>query len=508
MTTATKIPQEISERESSIRIRELLRRARGGAVLVIGGGVTGTAVSTLLAQAEYRVSLVDEGGLSEASSLAMRELGVGVTENFNCAIGSLPEKGRFQFCVLSPGVSLHSPIATLVRRQEIPLVSEIDLAVAYLGMPKVAVTGTNGKTTTVSLIREMLVSSGIAAESVGNIGRPLVSLIDPSLLHRPEHAHEYAESPLLVCEVSSYQLESAVDFTPQIGVWLNIDDDHLERHGSLEQYLATKGRIFSGQSAESDWSLVWADDPRASAMMKFARGRYFPFGILTPEREGLKDGCFIDDGTGTIVLKMDGLNEHYSLKDCRLIGKHNRINLSAAVAASRLAGATVLGIRQAIASFHPLPHRVELVGERRGVLFINDSKGTNVSAACAALETVRDEYPKSKVVLLLGGQKKEGSFRPLLEQMSNSIRHLVCFGGSADLIREELIAESSARRLPLAVKLPTITRERTLGDAVATAFRVAQSGDVVLLSPACSSFDAYRNYVERGEDFRRRVLEL
>lgn len=493
----------LSAVQEDIRVRELLRRNARGSVVVLGAGVTGKAVARLLARGGYRVTVLDQKGIGLEQRTELEALGVRCVERFTPTPESLAALGpeTFAFAVLSPGVPLDGPLTSVVGRAGIPRISEIDLAVAYLGMPDVAVTGTNGKTTTVTLIHEMIRGSGTSSALVGNVGSPLVDLIDPAVLASDGPLQQ---APLLVCEVSSYQLEAAFDFVPRIGVWLNIDDDHLERHGSLNEYLRIKARIFAGQSRETDWSLIWADDPAAGKMKELSRGRYFPFGLLDDARLNEPYGSWLSVDGSMLLLKLPQGEERYSLAEWRPLGRHNKLNLAAAVAAARLAGAQPAAVREVIAGFHLLPHRIEVVGEHDGVVYINDSKATNVSAVRVAIETVREAVPNAKLILLVGGRMKEGSFAPLREVLFPGTRAIIGFGADGGAVLEALGLSEGRLEPALGYGAPLeVMRVSTLEEAVACARRIAAAGDVVLLSPACSSFDAYSDYAARGEHFRR-----
>lgn len=493
---------------SSERIRNLLAKAKGKQILVLGAGVTGRAVCELLSGAAFGVTVIDQKKLDQVLAQALETGGVRIWDQFSPDENSLAlvKHEKFVFSVLSPGISLSSSLVRLVTQAGIPCVSELDLAIPFIGMPTIAVTGTNGKTTTVTLIEQMLINSGINAQAVGNIGRPFVSLIDPSELIESECGHKkQIVAPMMVAEVSSYQLETAVDFTPQIGVWLNIEDDHLERHGSLDEYLRMKARIFAGQNKEEHWSLVYADDPHVQQMNRFARGRLFPFGSSTEERVRSGIGCYFREKQATFLA--NGKCEEYALNKSRLLGEHNRVNLCASIASARLAGGTCKGIQETIDTFVPLDHRLEFVAERGGVQFINDSKATNVSATCAALKTVREEFKGSGIVLLLGGQAKEGDWQPVFDALLPSVKGVVVFGGSRDEIFGRLMShlENVSPRVRESIMVEKVN---TLGEAIQASFRQSAPGDVVLFAPACSSFDQFQNYEERGNFFREAVKEL
>lgn len=491
----------MSERSVS-RIRELLARAKGRRVLVLGAGVTGKAVSTLLHQAGYPVTVLDERPMLHGTREELGACAPTIWDNFSAAEENRQrlQEADFAFAVVSPGISFDGPLCSLLGSAGIPRVSEIDLAVAYLGMPTVAVTGTNGKTTTVHLIHDMLCRSGLAAQLVGNVGTPLVSLIDPLQLSTGEGPSSYQ---LMVAEVSSYQLESAFDFVPHIGVLLNVEDDHLERHGSFAEYVRIKSRIFSGQS-EENWSVVWCDDRSLGIVRTSIKGRYFPFGESN-EKRLQERGCYWLRGERALQFNTGSSMERFDLAKSKLFGVHNKLNLAAAVSASRLLGASHEAIQGVLSDFVPLPHRLELVGEKDGVLYINDSKATNISATVAALEALNLEFRFSQIILLLGGKKKEGSFTPLQALLGPKVKAVLGFGADGAEIVSTL--QETQRRV-VAQHTQLYESVQTLEQAVHRARQLAENGDIVMLSPACASFDSYDNYAERGKHFRALVHEV
>lgn len=494
----------LDSEETILRVRELLERGVGSPVLVLGGGVTGRAVSELLWSAGYDVTIVDEKALNDSLREELVNLGVSVIENFSATsqeIQKLKQTG-FGLAVLSPGVSLDGRLSSAVTQAEIPKVSELDLGIAFLGMPKIAVTGTNGKTTTTSLINDMLNRSGVPSLAVGNIGKPFVSVIRPEVLGRRDFsAQRGASEPVLVAEVSSYQLEGAFDFSPHIGVWLNLTDDHLERHGTMEEYLRIKSRIFSSQNSEKDYSIIFVDDPWAEKTRRLAQGKFFPIGYGTPERLMFSEGCFFLPERNEILFRHAGNDEFYGLAECSLVGDHNKFNLCGAIAAARLAGATVAGVEAVIREFKPLEHRIEFVAEKNGVVYINDSKATNVSATVAALSTMATEYPAAKVILLLGGKTKKGEWSSLTKSLPKLVKGIIVSGGDRDLVMAEVERCVACSEIHL-VKVDW------LPDAVGEAAKLAKPGDIVLFAPACASFDAYSDYTARGRHFRELVGAL
>ncbi len=499
------------------RVQALLERADGRRVAVLGSGVTGKAVAKLLARAGYSVTVVDEREIAKAVCEQFAQHRIDILDQLKpeeaTAAVRVAEQD-FALAVLSPGIGFESPLGRLFGRVGVPKLSEIDLGIAFLGMPEVAVTGTNGKTTTVTLIHQMLLASGLDSELIGNVGTPFVSLVEPETL-RVAIGNIPKREKLLVAEVSSYQLEAAFDFSPHIGVCLNIEDDHLERHGTFDNYLLAKSRIFSAQRAMEDWAILWADDPNFKKIRSFVKGNFLPCGMATPERLRERNGCFIDEAEDRIVFAREGVFEEYSLADWKPLGFHNRLNLAAAIAAARLAGATHDGVAKVIAEFNALPHRIEVVGEINDVLYVNDSKGTNVSAVKVAVDTILSTMKHRKIVLLLGGQAKLGSWEPIREVLGGAVRQVIGFGASGDYIAEQLevkfdvVANGTPQgKIRSGLWQVPFHRVSTLTDAVQDAAKSSQEGDVVLLSPGCASFDAYSDYAARGEHFRNIVQQL
>ena len=492
------------------RVRELLRRSSGKPALIVGTGITGRSLAQLLARAGYLVTLLDQRPVAPDQREAFAALGATVLDNFSPdaqgAGTALSERG-YTFAVLSPGVSVEGPLAQFIGRLGIPKLSELDLALPFIGMPLVAVTGTNGKTTTTSIIYEMLRASGLSAELAGNIGRPFVELVDPAQLSGSLPPSTGASRPLVVAEVSSYQLEAAFDFTPRVGVWLNLSENHLERHGTMKEYLRVKSKIFRGQNDEDEWSVMFADSPFSKEMASYARGRHFFFGTASQERLKDPNGAYFHPQDNAVHLTISGNRETYSLSGSKLIGFHNRLNFAAAIAAARLAGANPEAIRSTISSFQPIEHRIELAAEKNGVLYINDSKATTVAATAADLEAVRSEMKDSAIVLLVGGQAKKGSWDALRALIGRSIRAVIGFGADGQMILTSL--SSGEGQLSLWPGAATrFEYAPTVSEAVRLASSLAEHGNVVLFAPGCASFDAYSSFEERGRHFKQIVQEL
>jgi len=490
----------------SKEIFELLSNVKSKGVVVCGSGITGQAATQFLSSLGARVTVIDDAKLSTERTDLLNSLGASkVLDDFSSreeqAVKS--ELADSLFAVLSPGISKQSKIARTLDALKLQLLSEIDLAVSVLGMPKVAVTGTNGKTTTVHLIHEMLTAADLDTALVGNVGKPYVSLIDKFGLNGGAKLNIYHRSVgHVVAEISSYQLEQSSDFHPHIAVWLNLADDHLERHGSIEEYLQAKAKIFTEQNQQSDWSILNKDDPFFTAMLPFVCGKLLVFGIESEAIKNYENYALYSPDLSCVRTLINGTEETFNLRESKLLGSHNASNLCAAIASARLAGASKEAIQNVIEKFEPLSHRLEVLKDKRGIVFVNDSKGTNVSSVVVALDAVRNKFPEGKVVLLLGGETKRASWAPLAERIQNDVCGLIGFGADGGKVLAEVGKELKARSFDFQ---GAIQEYRDLETAVKASFELANQGDVILLSPGGASFDAYNNYAERGEHFKSLV---
>jgi UDP-N-acetylmuramoylalanine--D-glutamate ligase len=391
------------------------------------------------------------------------ELGGHRTETFTTA----------EMIVLSPGVPHTLPALQAARNGGVPVIGEIELAARFIRQPIVAVTGTNGKTTTTELLGAMLAASGRRVFVGGNIGRPLIDYVDAGM-----------SAEIVVAEVSSFQLDTIETFRPAIGVLLNITADHLDRYPDFAAYTAAKMRLFENQDAQ-DAAVLNAGDPVVAAHADGICSRRLFFNTTAPSAAAdLKDR--------TLVLHLPGRAPvEVGLSEFRLRGAHNTENATAAALAALAAGASPAGIQLALNAFTPAAHRLETIARIGGVEYVNDSKATNVDAVRRGLECFR-----SPVVLIMGGVDKGGDFGLLADVVRRRGRGLVLLGASR-----------GALRAALGGLLPT--REvASMRDAVRAAQALAAAGDAVLLAPGCASFDLYTDYQARGEDFRRAVLEL
>ena len=442
----------------------------GARVLVVGGALTGMSVCRFLAARGSVVTLTDRSDLAgkkdELSALA----GLGV----ELMIGGHREKDFLDadLIVASPGVPLSIEPLRRAEAAGVDIIGDVELAYWYLKAPICAVTGTNGKTTTTALLGDMLGACGRRVAVGGNIGEPLVELVEGS-----------EDLDYIVAELSSFQLEVVDTFRPEIAILLNITPDHLDRYPGFDEYVRAKVRIFENQTGE-DRAVLNADDPEVTTETKHIA----PERIYFSRREVLDEGVFWEDGR--VVCRMDGASHSYDPEGSALTGVHNRENIMAAVAAAAAVGCVGDGITRAIHSFRPAAHRLEFVGEKNGVRFFDDSKATNVGAALKSVESF-----DGGVHLIMGGVDKGGSYAPLFEAVRRRVKALYLMGEAADRIERELGDAAKVERVA------------DMADAIGRAYDAASTGEVVLLAPACSSFDMYENYKERGKDFARLAAE-
>ncbi|HMA43563.1 MAG TPA: UDP-N-acetylmuramoyl-L-alanine--D-glutamate ligase [Gemmatimonadales bacterium] len=441
---------------------------RGGCVAVIGLGKSGTAATRLLVREGVRVYASDASPAPYAGAAA---------ETLRALPGVEVELGRHDPAriraaagvVVSPGVPPDAPPLVTARAAGVPIVSELDLGFRALqGVRCIAVTGTNGKTTTTALIAHLLTQAGLRAETAGNIGRPLS---DVALAERPPR--------WLAVEVSSFQLHDSPHFAPEIGVVTNLAPDHLDRYPDVAAYYADKQLLFRNATDDSVWVLN-GDDPAVLGLAAGARGRRVRFSLRGPS-DGWYDAAeqSLRLGGGELVRRMA----------LQLLGLHNVANALAAALAVQEAGIGPAAIAEGLSTFRPLPHRLEPVGEVHGVRWINDSKATNVASTVVAIQAMDRPF-----VLLLGGRHKGEPYTSLAPLLGARCRLVVAYGEAGPLVERDL-----AGRIPL-------ERGGDFADVVARARRAARPGDAVLLSPACSSYDMFANYEERGAEFRRLAL--
>jgi UDP-N-acetylmuramoylalanine--D-glutamate ligase len=437
-------------------------------VTVVGAARSGVAAAELLVRRGALVTLSEQADvIADADRLS--------------AAGVALEAGGHRreslvdadLVVLSPGVPLEQPFVTEARSIGVPVIGEIELASRWLQGRVIAITGTKGKSTTATLTGRMLEASGVRARVGGNIGVPLSEQVDDST---PDTVH--------VIEMSSFQLETTDRFHPWVAALLNFSPDHLDRHPSVEAYAAAKARVFRRQQP-TDWAVVNADDPAARVIASAAVSHRRWFGF-----EQVADGVTLAGDT-VVDRSVAGDQTLVPLSAVRVPGRHILSDVLAASAISRLAGATAEGITTAVRAFTGLEHAMQLVGDVAGVRFVNDSKATNIVSAKRSFESV-----PSGLVAILGGRYKGGDFKDLRDALRGRARAAIAIGECTPRIEDAL-----ADLLP-------VHRADSMDHAVRAAFGLAVPGDTVVLAPACSSFDMFASFADRGRAFTQAVARL
>ena len=447
----------------------------GKKVLIIGAARSGIAAAQFLTTCGAIVGVNDQKPLEKwsESALALKSLGVGLLP------GEPPSwlLDQLDVVVVSPGVPANIIPIRYAERAGAEIIGEVELAYRFLKGRIVAITGSNGKTTTTTLIGELLRDAGFRVQVGGNIGRALISMVEDS-----------ADDGWTVVELSSFQLETIKQFHPNVAVVLNVTPNHMDRYEAFTDYAAAKHRIFMNQTA-NDFAVLNADDPTVSSWATGLRGQVKKFSV----RQQLDSGVFM---RGEELIAKSSAGEQVVLKpsEMKLRGLHNVENVAAAVSAGLAAGASIDSMRDTIIQFNPVEHRLEFVAELRGVKFYNDSKATSVDATLKALEAFAQA--DGKVVLILGGRGKKAPYAPLAELIKRKVRKLVLIGEDAETIASEL------------GEYAQVERASDMSDAVARSFASAQKCDVVLLAPACASFDMFDSFEHRGRVFKEEISNL
>ena len=444
---------------------------RGKRVLVVGLARTGVATAQFCAARGAMVTATDARTEGEIGDAVAPLTAAGV----KLELGGHGEKTFLEqdLIVPSPGVPADAPLLQAARAKSIAIWSEIELADRFLDGRLIGITGSNGKTTTTSLIEHILKSAGVPTILAGNIGTPLISQVERT-----------SDKTVTVVELSSFQLELIETFRPNISVFLNLTPDHLDRHQTLEAYGAAKARIFENQT-EADNAVLNADDP-ATAPYAPTKPHVFWFS----RKQRVAQGAFVRESE--IVFRHDGKEETIlKLQDIPLAGAHNVENVLAAVVATRLAGANPASIARGVRSFAGVEHRLEFVAEIGGVRYYNDSKATNVDATLKAL----DAFP-GRILILLGGKDKGSDYTVLQKPLREKAILALLIGAAAEKIEKQITGSVA------------IERAGTIERALETASHAARPGDVVLLAPACASFDQFQNYEHRGRVFKDLVHQL
>ena len=440
-------------------------------VLVVGLGKSGVASALFLKAHGARVTVSDTKSGDELRNEIPVLLDHGITVETG-GHGERTFRGQ-DLIVVSPGVPVDAPLLVQARSLGEAVIGEIELASQFLPGPIVAITGSNGKTTTTTLTGEILAAAGMPVLVGGNIGTPAIAL-----------AERAKTDTVIVLEVSSFQLETIQTFRPKVAVVLNVTPDHLDRHRTLEVYVDAKARIFENQRGE-DFAVLNADDPICTTMAARTRAQLFWF----RRQKEVQQGAWLRDGK---ILFRNGSQQREVMlvSEIPLKGAHNLENVLAAVCASALMGCAPEKIRQTVMDFKAVEHRLEFVTTIRGVDYYNDSKATNVDATIKALES----FP-SHIHLILGGKDKGSDYTVLNDLLRQRVKRVYTIGAAATKIESQ-------------IKGVEVVHAETLDNALRKANAVAQPGDVVLLAPACASFDQFKSYEHRGRVFKEIVRGL
>jgi UDP-N-acetylmuramoylalanine--D-glutamate ligase len=457
----------------------LIDRIKGKEILVVGMARSGLAAAELLAgNGAAKITVIDskdQDQLREAMYRLKRFAQVKVVTGTNTPELVYP---GLSLIVKSPGVPPSLELFRKAERLSIPIISEIELAYRFLRTPIIGVTGTNGKTTTTSLITEIMKKARFdPVVAAGNIGNPLSGLVG-----------KISAQGLIVAELSSFQLENIINFRTFIAVFLNFAEDHIDYHGTRDRYLLAKSRIFENQ-VKSDYAVLNLDDHYAVSLEKKCQSTITWFG-----RRPVPNGLGIKDGWITLFRDKKATAKVCAVAEVALPGEHNLENCLAAGTAAWAAGAEIESIAAVLKNFQAIEHRLEKVSTIGGVDFINDSKGTNPGATLKALKS----YPGRGKILIAGGKDKNADFSELAESIKEEVRFVVLLGETSEKIAEAL-------RL---VGFTTFIVTKTLHEAVLIAAEKAQAGDLVILSPACASWDMFSSYEERGNYFKKMVSQL
>ena len=449
--------------------------------LVVGLGKSGVASALFLKAHGAKVTVSDTKSGDELRNEIPILLDHGITVETG-GHGDRTFRGQ-DLIVVSPGVPVDAPPLVQARALGEAVIGEIELAAQFLPGPIVAITGSNGKTTTTTLTGEIMTAAGFPTLVGGNIGTPAISLAERA---KPD--------TVIVLEVSSFQLETIQTFRPKVAVVLNVTPDHLDRHRTFEVYVDAKARMFENQQG-SDFAVLNADDPTCVAMAARTRAQVFWFS----RQKEVERGAWVRDGNIVFrdarVEKGTPQREILQVSEIPLKGAHNLENVLAAVCAGALMGCAPEKIRQAVRDFKAVEHRLEFVATIRGVDYYNDSKATNVDATIKALES----FP-ANIHLILGGKDKGSDYTVLNDLLRQRVKRVYTIGAAAAKIESQIVSSKNGG--------PELVHAETLENAIRKANAVAQSGDVVVLAPACASFDQFKNYEHRGQVFKEIVRGL
>ena len=446
----------------------------GKNVLVFGSGISGIGAAGLLEERGASVTLYDGNDKLDVEEIRGKMKDGAKTD---IVLGEFPEEllGKLDLVIISPGVPTDLPIVNRMRESDIPVVGEIELAYELGKGEVLAITGTNGKTTTTALLGEIMKAVYDSAFVVGNIGIPYTNVVD-----------ETRDDSVIVAEMSSFQLESIVDFRPRVSAVLNITPDHLNRHHTMEAYIQAKKNVAINQTAEDTCVLNYEDE----VLREFGETLQTKVLYFSSKRK-LDKGIYLDDGN--IIYRNPDECLVCNVKELKLLGVHNYETVMAAVAMAAAYGVPMDSIRKTIKEFAGVEHRIEFVAEKNGVAYYNDSKGTNPDAAIRGIQAMnRPTY------LIGGGYDKQSEYKEWIESFDGKVKKLLLIGQTREKIAKE--AEECG--------FTDIMLLDTFEDAVLTAAKLAEPGEAVLLSPACASWGMFKNYEERGDKFKEIVNSL
>ena len=456
---------------------------KGKTVLVFGSGISGESAAELLLRQGAGVVLYDGNEKLDAAEVekkitdSIRDAGDMSAPDLEIVLGAFPEEmlGELSLVVISPGVPADLPIVEKIRQQGIPVWGEIELAYVFGKGQVLAITGTNGKTTTTALLGEIMSNDRESVFVVGNIGNPYTSVVP-----RTE------DSSVIVAEISSFQLETIHTFRPKVSAILNITPDHLNRHHTMEAYIAAKERIAENQTADDVCVLNYEDEVlRGFGEKTKAQVLYFS------SRRRLKRGVYLENGE--IIIDLGEKIPLCRVDSLHILGTHNYENVMAAAAMAYAYGVPVDVIRKTVCEFRGVEHRIEFVAEKNGVAFYNDSKGTNPDAAIRGIQAMN-----RPTILIGGGYDKDSTYEEWINAFDGKVKKLVLLGATRDKIAE------TARRLGF----EDIVMADTFEEAFEKCVEYSCPGDAVLLSPACASWGMFKNYEERGDKFKELVNQL
>lgn len=466
-------------------VSEDIMNLNGTKVTVVGLARSGVAAARLLQAVGAHVTVADRKERSELGPVLAQlddaSVGITVGSRYETALESA------ELVVISPGVPYRMEALERVRQRGVKVISELELASRFVSAPMLALTGTNGKSTTVTLIGKMLQESGKRVFVGGNLGTALSEAAIQTVLASQQGSP--GPFDVLVVEVSSFQLETVEQFHPRIAALLNVTVDHQDRYASIDEYVAAKRRIFECQKP-TDYALFNLDDQRVAALRHSVKARVLGFTRQSALPADVTGGTYLEDDR--LVTTVTGVRQEICRRqEIKIIGDHNVENAMVAATYALLSGGSLESVRRVLQTFPGLEHALEIVRDRRGVRFVNDSKGTNVDATLKAIESI--DQP---IWLIAGGRDKGGDFSRLAPAIRQRVKGLILIGEATPLIARAMAG------------FPAISRAASLKEAVQAAADSAASGGVVLFSPACASFDMFADYQDRGRQFKALVQSL